>query len=134
MLYKEKKIKSEQLFSMLLDRCSQGRAAVQKVHLLGFLVKMHNVVLAIIMGFLFGAAVRNAEIIICLQLFGRTLLLPFLFNAILLINAQLSDPFSGSATDFPGNAYQSGLEKDCKGVVAAHENMPDWVVARSARV
>jgi len=83
------------------------------------------------MGILFGAALRNAEVIICIQLFGRTLILPVLFNAILLINAELSDPFDGGATDFPGGAYEKGLEKDCTGMVSARQNMPDWVLERS---
>jgi len=144
MLYKEGKIKSDQIFNLLLDRCSKGRAAVQLahthvavripmqyVHLLGLLVKMHNSILAMIMGILFGAAIRNGETIICIQLFGRTLILPFLFNAILLINAELSDPFDGSESDFPGDAYQKTLDKDCQSIVMATNNMPDWLAARS---
>merc|ERR1719267_479139 len=59
MLHKEGKIKSDQLLALLLQRCSDGRTAVQLihthlavripmqyVHLLGLLVKMHNLVLA----------------------------------------------------------------------------------------
>jgi len=144
MLYKEKKIKSDQLFNLLLQRCMEGRAAVQLVHthlavrvpmqyvhVLGLLVKMHNLVLAVIMGALFGAALRSHETIICIQVFARTCILPFLFNAILLINAELADPFNGSITDFPGMVYQGGLEKDCKGFVSASQNMPRWLNDRS---
>jgi len=140
MLYKEGKIKSDQLYNLLLQRCMEGRSAVQLVHthlavrvpmqyihLLGLLIKMHNFVCAVIMGCLFGAAWREAEIIICVQLFARTLILPFLFNAILLINAELSDPFDGSETDFPGMVYQGALNKDCQGFMDATENMPDWL-------
>jgi len=144
MLYKEGKIKSDQLYNLLLQKCMDGRSAVQLVHthlavrvpmqyvhLLGLLVKMHNFVLALIMGGLFGAAIRNGETIICVQLFARTLILPFLFNAILLINAELTDPFNGGETDFPGMALQANLEKDCKGIISATQNMPDWLAARS---
>jgi len=144
MLHKEGKIKSDHLFNLLLKKALDGRAAVQLVHthlavrvpmqyvhVLGLLVKMHNVVLAVIMGCLFGAAVRSGEVIICVQLFGRTCILPFLFNAILLINAQLSDPFDGSETDFPGMVYQGALEKDCKGFIGATQNTPDWLTARA---
>jgi len=104
---------------------------MQYVHLLGMLVKVHNLILAVIMGFLFGAAVRNQEIIICLQLAGRTLILPLLFNAILLINAELSDPFDGHPTDFPGNALSAGLEKDANSLVKAYHNMPEWMARRN---
>jgi len=143
MLYKEGKIKSDQLYACLLQKCLDGRAAVQLVHthlavrvpmqyvhLLGLLVKMHNFVVAVIMGLLFGEALHRGELIICAQLFGRTLILPFLFNAILLINAELSDPFDGSPTDFPGLIYQGALEKDCVGMVDATQNMPGWLHER----
>jgi len=147
MLYKEGKIKSDELFKLLLQRCTEGRAAVQLahthlavrvpmqyVHVLGLLVKMHNLVLAVIMGALFAGALRNHQAIICVQTFGRTMILPFLFNAILLINAELSDPFAGSDSDFPGLVYQAALDKDCKGFVSATQNVPKWVAARSETV
>lgn len=143
-LYKEGKIKQDQLLKTLLDRCADGRQAVQVihthlavkipmqyVHLLGVLVKMHNAILAVIMGVLFGAAVRNAEIIICCQLVGRTFILPLLFNAILLINAELSDPFGGSPTDFPGQKYQLALEADGSAFVKASNSFPDWLARRT---
>jgi len=143
MLHKEGKIPSDQLLSLLLKRCSEGRTAVQLihthcavripmqyVHLLGLLVKMHNVVLAIVMGTLFGAALRNSEAVVCLQLFGRTLILPFLFNAVLLINAELADPFEFSMADFPGTAYEKALENDGKAFVAASQNLPQWLQER----
>jgi len=144
MLWQQGQIRSDQLLRTLLDRCSDGRKAVQVihthlavkipmqyVHLLGLLVKLHNFVLSVIMGALFGAAIRNGETIICVQLAGRTLLLPLLFNAILLINAELSDPFDGHPTDFPGWAYQTALEKDGSSFVAASKNMPDWMARRN---
>jgi len=143
MLHKEGKIKSDQILALLLERCSQGRTAVQcihthiavripmqYVHLLGLLVKMHNLVLAVIMGTLFGAALRNLEVVVCCQLFGRTLILPFLFNAILLINAELSDPFEGNTADFPVTVYEKGLEKDGQAFVDASANLPEWLGRR----
>mmetsp|Transcript_51621 Transcript_51621/g.81964 ORF Transcript_51621/g.81964 Transcript_51621/m.81964 type:complete len:394 (+) Transcript_51621:224-1405(+) len=129
------KVKSDQLFIMLLKKCTEGRAAVQcihthlavkipmqYVHLLGLLVKMHNLVLSIIMGLLFGAALRNGYTILCVQLFARLLILPFLFNAILLINCDLGDPFNGEEADFPGELYQAALGADCVGLSSAAKN------------
>lgn len=145
-LYQEGKCKSDQLYNLLIEKCLDGRAAVQLihthlavrvplqyVHLLGLLVKMHNFVCALIMGVLFGAAARSSEIIICIQLFARTLILPFLFNAILLINAELADPFNGGETDLPGPVYEKRLEEDCKGFVVATQTMPDWLAARASQ-
>jgi len=143
-LHQAKKIKSDQLLRTLLERCGDGRMAVQVihthlavripmqyVHLLGVLVKMHNFVLSLIMGALFGAAFRNGEYIIMCQLFGRTLILPLLFNAILLINAELSDPFGGSPSDFPGQALSNDLEKTGNSFVTAAHNFPDWMARRN---
>lgn len=143
-LWQEGKIKSDQLLRTLLERCSDGRSAIQcihthlavkipmqYVHLLGFLVKMHNVILSVIMGSLFGAAVRNSEIIICVQLAGRTLILPLLFNAILLINAELADPFDGGPTDFPALAYSKALDLDGSSFVKASQNQPEWMARRN---
>jgi len=140
MLSKEGKIPNNPLLCFLLERVSEGRTAAQcihthlavrvplpYVHLLGFLVKVHNTILAIIMGTLFGAAVRDARTIICVQLFGRTLILPFLFNAILLINTELSDPFDGGVAGFPVSVYEKALENDGKGMVSATQNEPEWM-------
>lgn len=142
-LHKEGKIAQGPLLCFLLERCSQGREAVQListhlsvkvpmqyVHLLGVMVKLHNAILAVLMGILFGGAVRDGRIIICCQLFGRTLIMPFLFNAILLINAELSDPFDGGAADFPGNKYQTAIENDGKAFLNASKNVPDWIAKR----
>jgi len=142
-LHQEGKIESGTLLRSLLQKCSDGRMAVQcihthlavkipmqYVHLLGLLVKTHNFVCAFIMGTLFGSAVRSGEIIICCQLVGRCIMLPLLFNAILLINAELADPFDGHATDFPGGVYSNGIEKGGAAFVKAGQNMPDWMARR----
>jgi len=140
LLSKEGKIPNQQLLCFLLERVSEGRTAAQcihthiavrvplpYVHLLGMVVKMHNTILAVIMGILFGAAVRDGRTIICVQLFCRTLILPFLFNAILLINAELSDPFDGGVAGFPCSMYEKAIENDSKGMVSATQNEPDWM-------
>lgn len=147
MLHSEGRIPTDQLLRSLIEYCEAGRLAVQVVHthvavkipmqyvhLLGLLVKMHNFVLALIMGILFGAAYREKEWLICMQLFGRTLILPFLFNAILLINAELSDPFDGGISDFPDGGYIANLGKDCQGIIDASKKLPKWMEERKAKV
>jgi len=143
MLNDEGKVKSPPFLCFLLSRVSQGRTGVQViathlsvkvpmqyVHLLGFMVKIHNLVIAVLMGILFGAAVRDGQIIICTQLFGRTLVLPLLFNAILLINAELSDPFDGGTSDFPGCKYDKAIENDGKANINAANAMPAFISKR----
>mmetsp|Transcript_23164 Transcript_23164/g.37021 ORF Transcript_23164/g.37021 Transcript_23164/m.37021 type:complete len:421 (+) Transcript_23164:113-1375(+) len=145
MLRKNGLIKSNSIYQLLLDHCEHGRQAVQcahthlaikipmqYIHLLGFIVKVHNLILAVIMGLLFGMSFRQREFVTCCLLFGRTLILPFLFNALLLINADLSDPFEGKGTnDFPEANLVNGLDKDCQGFVKATRNMPKWIMARA---
>lgn len=144
MLHKENKIPNDHVLKLLLEHCQSGRMAVQiahthiaqripmqYVHLLGFMVKMHNLILAVITGILFGAAYPIGQYIICCQLFTRTLLLPMLFNAILLMNADLSDPFNGASGDsFPDTKYCANLAKDCVKIVEASQHMPSWIAKR----
>jgi hypothetical protein len=138
----EGKIQSDQVYGLLLNKVMDGRAAVQcihthvavrvpmqYVHLLGLLVKMHNVILAVIMGILFGASWCEGRWILCVQLCARLFILPLLFNAILLVNCDLSDPFDGNECDFPGAVYSGALEKDCNGVMSATENVPEILKA-----
>lgn len=146
MLNDEGKIKGPPFLCLLLNKVSDGRTGVQViathlavkvpmqyVHLLGLMVKIHNVVVAVLMGILFGAAVRDGQVIICCQLFGRTLVLPFLFNAILLINAELSDPFDGGTADFPGLKYDTAIENDAKAKISAAEAVPKFIAERRTR-
>jgi hypothetical protein len=146
MMQSEGRIPNDQMLRKLIQYVEAGRQAVQVVHthvavkipmqyvhLLGLLVKMHNFVLALIMGILFGAAYRGGEWLICAQLFGRTLILPFLFNAILLINAELSDPFDGGISDFPDGGYLGNLGKDCQGILDASQKLPSWIADRKEK-
>jgi len=145
-LYKEGKILSEPLLALLLQKCFDGRAGIQciattlsvrvpmqYVHLLGLMVKLHNFILALLMGILFGAAVRDARTIICVQLFARTQLLPFAFNSLLLINADLSDPFNGGESDFPGKKLDTSIENDGKALIVSFEHLPKWICDRQAK-
>jgi hypothetical protein len=145
MLHREGKLPDGNIFKILLEHCHAGRHAVQVahthiaqrvpmqyVHIMGFLVKMHNLVLAVITGILFGAAFSGKEWLICCQLLGRNLLLPFLFNAILLMNAELSDPFDGGTGDsFPDIKYCDNITMDCQKIVEASQNMPSWITKRT---
>eukprot|EP00928_Gymnodinium_smaydae_P087489 TRINITY_DN71746_c0_g1_i1.p1 TRINITY_DN71746_c0_g1~~TRINITY_DN71746_c0_g1_i1.p1 ORF type:complete len:448 (-),score=90.74 TRINITY_DN71746_c0_g1_i1:27-1286(-) len=142
-LHQEGLIKGEQMLMMLLQKCCDGRAGVQTivthlavkvpmqyVHLLGFIVKLHNLIVAGLMGICFSVALKERNVIICLQLYGRTLLMPFLFNAILTICAELSDPFDGGAGDFPQKRYDAGIEKDARSLTIAGQHLPAWLEER----
>jgi len=147
MLHEQGLIKSDQLFVYLLQRCANGRDGVQcilthlsvqvpmqYVHLLGTMVKIHNLILAIIMGLLFGHAFQSGQIIVCVQLFARTLLIPVFFNAVLLINASLTDPFDNGTGAFPSSNYDHAIEVDGSSFVEASGNLPSWITAEKSKL
>lgn len=144
-LHEDGHFQSEDLLVLLMERCSQGRAGVQTVathlavqvpmqyvHLLGLLIKLHNLIMAVLMGILFGGAVRDRKVIVCLQLFCRMLLLPWIFNAMLIINAELSDPFDGGVSDFPAKTLDRAIEADGKAFPTAGAHLPPWLAKRHA--
>merc|ERR1740117_1126043 len=79
------------------------------------------------MGVLFSSALKERNVIVCLQLYGRSILMPFLFNAILVINAELADPFDGGKGDFPKDKYDKGIQNDVRSFVTAGSRLPPWL-------
>eukprot|EP00746_Dinoflagellata_sp_MGD_P019126 gnl/MRDRNA2_/MRDRNA2_144434_c0_seq1.p1 gnl/MRDRNA2_/MRDRNA2_144434_c0~~gnl/MRDRNA2_/MRDRNA2_144434_c0_seq1.p1 ORF type:complete len:392 (-),score=48.61 gnl/MRDRNA2_/MRDRNA2_144434_c0_seq1:27-1202(-) len=135
-------IQSAPLLPFLIHRCEEGCDGVAfilhqlgtpipmaYIHLLGLLVKTHNICLAILMALLMADAVRHGSIVLACQLAGRTMLLPFLYNAILLINDELHDPFSGESSNFPMQKYDDIMVKDASHVLKAKEHVPEWLQA-----
>jgi len=133
-------IKSAPLLPFLIHRCEEGSDGVAfilhqlgtpipmaYIHLLGLLVKTHNICLAILMALLMGDAVRHSLVVVACQIAGRTILLPFLYNAILLINDELHDPFSGDRSNFPMQKYDDVMVKDTHHVLLAKAHLPDWL-------
>merc|ERR1719253_2388096 len=94
------------------------------------MVKIHNLVLAILLGILFGYAFEAGDAIVCIQLFGRMIIMPMLFNSVLLIAAQLHDPFAGGLCSFPANKYTAAFEKDGKSFITAGKHIPPWLRKR----
>lgn len=146
MLYEEGKIESDCLLQLLLERCTKGRGAVQLihtyiankvpmhyVHILGFLVKLHNGILALLMGALFGVSIRNHNWIMGIMLFCRTLLLPSLFNSILLLVSELSDPFDGGMQDLPTSFLDDHWERSAVAYTRCTEHAPAWILERRAK-
>jgi hypothetical protein len=140
----EGKVKPDPLLPRILAHCSDGTEGValimhqlttpipmSYIHLLGLLVKTHNVCLALLMGLLMGNAARSGQVVLCCQIVGRTLLCPFLYNAILLIDDELQDPFSGDSSNFPMLKYDDVMLKDSKCVISAHAHLPRWIKERS---
>jgi predicted membrane chloride channel (bestrophin family) len=134
-LYRKGDINNEIMLNFILEKVAIGRGGaaligaqmgtpipLPYVHLLGFLVKIHNYSLALCSGYLL--AVNPSE---WLTLTVKAFLVPFLYNSILLINADLADPFDGGLNDFPLEKYQSGVEDDGHSYLQAGDHTPEWM-------
>lgn len=138
-LHREGLIKSDMLLTLLLEKVNMGRSGaaligaqmgtpipLPYVHLVGILVKIHNVLIALSYGYIFGDfSDFGAGDKIALVM--KIVFVPFLYNSLLLINAELADPFNSDCNDFPLNKYQNGIENDGISYIEAGKNVPAWL-------
>jgi predicted membrane chloride channel (bestrophin family) len=138
-LYQQGLIKTEWQYTYILDRAMLGRSGAaligaqmgtpipfQYVHLLSFLVKLHNLMLAVVFGAFWGydLGTGNAHELASFQVIGRVMLVPFLYNSLLIINETLADPFGNDINDFPMTKYEKGIESDGASYVEAGAHLP----------
>lgn len=99
------------------------------IHLLGLMVKLHNVMVAILMAILSAKHSQAGDELGAFRTMFRAFFMPFLYNSILLINDDLSDPFSGDLTDFPLRKLMRGIKDDAKSIISCGtpENLPAWL-------
>jgi len=145
-LYQQGLIKTEWQYTYILERAMLGRSGAaligaqmgtpipfQYVHLLSFLVKLHNLMLALVFGAFFGYDLGSGtmNVVEAVQVIGRVMLVPFLYNSLLIINETLADPFgSMSMNDFPMTKYEKGIESDGASYVEAGANLPDLLTSK----
>eukprot|EP00913_Durusdinium_trenchii_P000797 g744.t1 len=134
-LYKKGQIKSEMMLTFLMERSLALIGAqmgtpipLPYVHFIGFLVKIHNIILGLSYGYMMGTTWKMdhfsvSQVFLTLKVF----FIPLLYNAILLVNASLADPFSGEVNDFPWQKYQKGIESDGFSYIQAGEHLPMWM-------
>lgn len=128
------------MLKFLLDKVLQGRSGAHLIcaqlgtpiplpyaHLLGFMVKIYNLCLAVLMGYLWGLQVGGPRHDYQVLLFAKVFFAPLLFNALLLIDEELSDPFNDDLNDFPKTKYQTVIESDGKSYVDAGAFLPQWL-------
>ena len=125
---------SEYMLVHLLEVVEKGRSGagciqaqmgtpipLQYVHLMGLLVKAHNIILALACGFQLASMSHRYAVGISLRVF----LVPFLYNAILLINAELADPFGGGVNAFSLEKLEQVVENSGRGYLRASVHVPD---------
>lgn len=97
------------------------------VHLLGLMVKLHNLTLALLMALL---SVKHASAwnpLSTSRVMFRCFFMPFLYNALLIINDELTDPFGQDVSDFPAHVICRRFNTDVQSFVGMGDNLPDWV-------
>lgn len=100
------------------------------VHMLCMMVQLHNFIMTVLMAL---TCVKNSggekgmQPVSMFRTAFRAFFMPFLYNAILILNAQVSDPFSGDDGDFDWNNYDVSIKLSTKAFAKASEHLPDWV-------
>jgi len=111
------------------------------VHLLCFMVKLHNILLACLMAVvgvsllgstshvnpLSGVLEGSVEGVPLFRTCFRAFFMPFLYNSILVINTGVTDPFGKDACDFDFKRFDSGMEATANAFIDAETCLPAWM-------
>lgn len=104
------------------------------VHLLCLMVKLHNVIITVLMALTTVMLAGGSQGIQPVGMFRtafRAFFMPFLYNAILILNMQVSDPFGFDSSDFDFDQYDKGMLACAKAYVIAAQNPPAWLVNKN---
>lgn len=99
------------------------------VHLLCLMVQLHNFLLQVLMALTCAKHSGGAHGVQPVSVFRtafRAFFMPFLYNAILMLNAVVVDPFGGDEGDFDWNDYDVSIAMSSESYSKAAENLPDW--------
>jgi len=143
-------IASEMVLRELLEQAQSGRASAQLVMnqlacplpmsyvaLLGLMVKVHNFSYAILYGLMATVTVclhhRDAELPLgkttfCIEI-CRVIILSTIFNALLLVNQGMMNPFDGTIpdTDFPMTRINSACKENLSEYTLLAQRLPKWM-------
>lgn len=130
-------------YCALLGAVEQGRmgvASIQSyletpiplgyVHLLCLMVKLHNFILTVLMAMacvMLGGGSHGVQPVGMFRTSFRAFFMPFLYNAILVLNQEVTDPFGGDAGDFHFSNMHMNIKKSSESYINASKILPDWV-------
>lgn len=134
-------------YSLLLSTVEQGRSGISTIqmyietpipmaylHVLGLMVKIHNVFIASLYGLICVMHLAGShgvnEVAIVRTVF-RAFFMPFLYNALLIINGDLTNPFDGDVGDLSFNQFDACIEAESLTLIEASENRPKWMEGRT---
>lgn len=95
------------------------------VHIITFLVKAHNIVLAVtgaLMTVFFAA--QNVWILATFTECFRVMLISWLYNSVLTICSMMADPFGTDRIDFPRRKIDQELKRSTESVMYMGQNIP----------
>jgi len=139
------KVKGAPHYCALMAAIEQGRSAIEDiqqyletpiplayVHLLCMMVKLHNFILTVLMAMacvMVSGGEHGFQPVAVFRTAFRAFFMPFLYNAILILNSEVTDPFGGDDGDFDWTNFDVNLAVSGRAFAGAIENVPDWVVA-----
>lgn len=105
------------------------------VHLLCLMVKLHNFILTILMALasvMLAGGEKGFQAVGVFRTAFRAFFMPFLYNAILILNMEVSDPFGEDAMDFDFCRYDVNMLMTAKSFTTATKCYPDWLIDKKS--
>lgn len=142
-MHRQARTKGPPHYCMLLKAVELGRAGFDHifthletqipmgyVHLLCWMVKLHNLILVCLMALV---SVKHTggkdgwNEVALFRVSFRAFFMPFLYNAILVLNTQITEPFGTDALDFEFEVFNRNLQHASCTFIAAAEGVPKWI-------
>jgi len=102
------------------------------VHLLCWMVKLHNIIVTLLMALecvRYSGGANGFRIVSVFRVTFRAFFMPFLYNAILVLNAEVIDPFGNDKSDFNFSNFDLNMLASQSSYRKAKGNMPACLIA-----
>merc|ERR1740130_301791 len=106
------------------------------VHLLCLMVKLQNFILTILMAMasvMLAAGAEGFQPVGVFRTAFRAFFMPFLYNSILILNSEVTDPFGGDDGEFDWSTYDVNLAMSGQSYAIAAQNLPDCIEGWSGK-
>lgn len=139
-LHDEGRTKGPPHYTALMGAVEMGRSGVSciqsyldspiplgYVHMLCYMVKFHNAILNILMAItsvMLAGGAKGFQAVGVFRTAFRAFFMPFLYNAILILNAEVNDPFGVDAADFDFNLFDVNIVMSTMSYSKASKNLP----------
>lgn len=118
----------------LIDEYLQGWYSIQTelqtqipmkyVHLMGWMIKVHNLILSVMMGILAWGVLRRHHYVMVALSISRVFVVTFVYNGILVIDQELGNPFCGNLSGFSMEAFDYEVYNTMDVITSAVHHMP----------